>query len=212
MSYETLSRYYSPPELVAALFKHLPLKGRSIYEPCAGGCNLARTMRFLGAEEVITADVDTGAPTDFHRDFMVHDMGNHDFDALVTNFPYKVGNYKVEDFVRRALDMMKGKPVATVLNSAFLEPIESRLDLLVKRRPMLIINMPKISFTGDNKKGWTHSIWAVWQEDYKVRSTEVVWVSERELKSARSKLPAALLEAPSWHSKAAGLPLFDSIR
>ena len=136
---DDLERYYTPPPVIDALIHRQVMSDRwrqqLVLEPCAGRqLSIAKVLRSwapLIDYRVITADLDRGAPVDWHGDFRELDWGavlEHagaaHFDQVITNPPFSLAAELV-----RALAPYT-RQITLLLRLSFAEPCDDRVDLL----------------------------------------------------------------------------------
>ena len=159
-----LDRYYTPAWPTESLLARLPLRETDlILEPCAGQRGIARVLERHG-HQVITGDLDPGAPVDHHWNWAMAKLHperyreriGRDVDWIITNPPYGVA----EAIVRASLTICP--QVAVLLRLTWLEPVPSRQDLLDSLARVVVT--PRVSYTGDGSTDSTGSAWFIWAQ------------------------------------------------
>lgn len=193
MTRDQLDRYYTPAWPTEALLRRymFPASGGTVLEPCAGTGGIANVLRDVSrGPHVITGDIDPDVDVDHHWDFTQARFRPDDFRAqlghrpvhqIITNPPYK----EAEAIARAALALCPR--VALLLRLTWLEPVQSRLDLLQRLHTVIIL--PRISYTGDGNTDSTGGAWFIWDErdqrgPWRTRMT-VVPQSERPPRAER---------------------------
>lgn len=102
-------RYETPDWVTDVLIRHLPLRVYRIWEPACGSGKMMRVLRANGLS-VFGTDITQG------RDFAEW-MTGRDFDAIVTNPPYRLADM----FIERALELTEANRgvVAMLLQTDF---------------------------------------------------------------------------------------------
>lgn len=126
---DPLDRDYSPSLYVAAMldrfgFSRQVKPGISVLEPCAGGGAISKPLLALGYD-VETWDLDPEAEAYWHGDSMAEDLKLPNPDYVVTNPPFRSGEYHAKHWVARFKEVAKTSSVF-LLPITFLEPTSKR--------------------------------------------------------------------------------------
>lgn len=144
-----------------ALLRNIYIRGKEVWEPCAGNHKIANVCREAGAI-VITSDiVEYDKKHNFIVDFFINDEF-YNYDAIITNPPYGPGNTLATKFARLALERCDGI-VALLLTSKF-DFGSTRTDLF-RDNPRFTakINLiDRISWMGNGKTGTEDHAWYIW--------------------------------------------------
>lgn len=156
--------YQTEPWATAALVRHFPVAGLSIWEPAAGNHLMADVLRESGAY-VFTSDIVTyDRQHDMIFDFL--DKGQSvrcEAHGIVTNPPYGKGNRDAVQFARLALARCAGR-VALLLTAKF-DFGNTRFDLFRDnpRFAAKIALTDRLSWTLDGETGTEDHCWMVWR-------------------------------------------------
>lgn len=164
---DPLDRYYTPHNAVRALLDHIgPLEPMRVLEPCAGGGAIAHVLREDG-HDVMTVDVDPGAPVLCHGDALRMQWAAGGYDAVITNPPFLCNGRHAADWVR-TFNPVGASFSAYLLRLSFIEPcfkgLSARTDLVIDRPPSDVLVLPRISFTGDGKTDSVTCAWFIWRK------------------------------------------------
>lgn len=158
--------YETPEPATRALMDCESLPHR-IWEPACGRGAIARVLRGAGHDVWASDLVDYETPEqDCARlDFLMHDRFPNDFEAIVTNPPYKTA----DDFVRRSLE--RAPLVCMLLRFAFCES-KSRSDILDSGNLRSVhLFRERLTMHRDGWEGPKHSsaipfAWFVWDRNH----------------------------------------------
>ncbi len=110
--------YQTEPWATEALLRHFPVRGLSVWESAAGNHLMADVLREAGAS-VFTSDIATyNREHDQVWDFLRGRHASHDYDAIITNPPYGIGNRDAVRFAELALERCS-RLVALLLTAKF---------------------------------------------------------------------------------------------
>jgi hypothetical protein len=159
-----------------ALLRHLPVAGLTVWEPAAGGHDMADVLRAAGAKvrtsDIATYDREHDAIFDFLVDRPHHEPG---IEAIVTNPPYGKGNRDAVQFAHLALERCAG-PVALLLTAKF--------DFGKTRAPLFRDNgrfmakialLDRISWAGNGETGTEDHAWYVWGARGPRHVPQLIW-------------------------------------
>ncbi len=146
-----------------ALLRHFPVTGLDVWEPAAGGHDMADVLKRHGASEVWTSDVAAyDRDHDEIFDFLQVDCGRLGFDAIITNPPYGKGNRDAVKFAELALKRCAG--VVALLLTAKFDSGKTRVHLF-RDNPRFIAKIALLDriqwFPGDSTGTEDHA-WYVW--------------------------------------------------
>lgn len=148
-----------------ALLRHFPVLGLKVWEPAAGGHDMADVLRQNGARDVFTSDIAIyDREHDAAFDFLSGDNPHWPAacDAIITNPPYGKGNRDAVKFAELALERCKGT-VALLLTAKFdFGKTRAHLFRDCPRFAAKIALVDRIQwFPGDTSGTEDHS-WYVW--------------------------------------------------
>ncbi|KAB2798955.1 hypothetical protein F9L06_10145 [Brucella anthropi] len=170
-----------------ALLRQFPVHGLTVWEPAAGGHDIADVLRDNGAN-VITSDIATydrrhDATVDFLEGRFAYKNPKHD--AIIPNPPYGRGNRDAVKFARLALERCNGL-VALLLTAKF-DFGKTRADLF-RDNPRFWTKIALVDriqwFPGDTSGTEDHA-WYVWGPKGGVYSPRILWEG-RELISGEA--------------------------
>ena len=151
-----LDRYDTPPWAVQVLLHHVPeLRGRRLFDPCCGDGSMSLTVAGGRFQQVLTNDIDSGAPSPFHWDLRrraLWEMAKACW--CVTNPPFCLTGEVMQ------LSLAHCQGVALLLRLSALEVCKGR-ELLELYPPRRQIVLPRIRFRGRSTDQVT-TAWFVW--------------------------------------------------
>ena len=146
----------------------MPLKGKIILDPCAGGDQVNAVMPYPFALEKYTdgfsqytIDIREDSPARVHADYLETNIVDMDFDLIISNPPFSLA----QQFIDKALkDVSIGGYVVMLLPLNFLGS-QKRHDWWRDRMPQYIfVHSNRMSFTPDSKtdsREYAHFIWQI---------------------------------------------------
>lgn len=175
---DPMGLFETPEWATRALLRHLPIAGRTVWEPAAGRHALARVLHREGAM-VVTSDLFRyGRRHDFTFDFFSLEVDNFgtaaDADVIVTNPPYGRGNRAAVRFAELALERCRGW-VALLLTAKF-DHGSTRVHLFrdCRRFRFKIALLDRLAFF-DGKSGTEDHAWYVWGPSGRMVRPTMFW-------------------------------------
>lgn len=152
--------YETPEHYVDALNARLLLIG-SIFEPCVGDGSL---LRYLNTEDntIFTNDLDSNREADYHFN-AAWEPAWPEFinpDWIITNPPFS----DIESIVKISWKKCK-TGIIMLCRLSFLEPTNTRVEILKSLNISELIILPRHSFTGTGNDSMT-CCWIVARKDY----------------------------------------------
>lgn len=144
----------------------MPLKGKIILDPCAGGDQTNAVMpypfaleKYTGGFSQYTIDIRKDSPARVHADYLETNIIDLDFDLIISNPPFSLA----QQFIDKALkDVSIGGYVVMLLPLNFLGS-QKRHDWWKDRMPQYIfVHSNRMSFTPDGKtdsREYAHFVW-----------------------------------------------------
>lgn len=147
----------------AALDRHFPVRGRTVWEPAAGNRKIADILIMCGADVWASDIQEYTRPLDFLFDFTQHSEDIPQVDAIITNPPFGKQNRLAAEFVRLAL---RRAPFVAMLLTAKFDFGSTRNDLFrdSKRFAAKIVLTDRIQWFPGDQIGTEDHAWYVWTE------------------------------------------------
>ena len=159
----------SPPWIIDALAEHVKIDGLSVWEPAAGGGDMARALVACGASVRETDLIPEERPRSFDRaasvDFLsARQPVESGIEAIITNPPFSLGT----QFIAKGLEFLRGKTAVRLVAFLFAVDFDSakgRTALFAdcEEFAMKIALLRRIKwFEGPSGPSTNHA-WFVWQ-------------------------------------------------
>jgi len=178
--------YVTPREATRALLS-VEAFGGEIWEPCAGGGEMADTLRGCGYAKDVFASTLFGDPLGLPKydvlggwDFL--NTGGVEFPNIITNPPYKIA----EKIIEHALSLGPVKAAFLLrvewlcgqrrYKNFFKDNPPTRVHLFSNR----LIMYPR-NWTGKRPSGKTYHGWFVW-ERHRTESTTISWLNSKDFR------------------------------
>lgn len=180
--------YPTPAWMTRALIKRVhPF---DVLEPCSGENAITDVLTAHGAS-VVTNDLDTSRPSNFHLDMTKRfswELLTYPFMEKriywgVTNVPFDLADVIVPLAVEHL------QCFATILRLSWLEPTRARQIFLKEHPPCTVIVMPRWDFKGRGQTDSVTSAWFIWEQGRSsaTRGIEVVTKDEMRALQAMEK-------------------------